>query len=575
KSNYPGFNIMPASGASWDLSAYGHVEAKVTNTGAKPANITLRVDNAGDYHDNPWSCEFLRGIKPGETKTIKVIFGYSYGFNPNYKIKPEAIVKLLIFSDKSPDDRSFRIEQIQAAGPAGEKPAVNPANIRNAPDNGMILGKGVAIDAAKQIQANGGAKGTMADGSLRIDFEGKKDQSVTLRPAAGSWDLTQYLQVKVALKNTGQAPITPKARVDCGKGSPTNVIAAAAPLAPSAETEIIVPFAALVPWQAEKEEGKFKTLPGTGNTFHSGWVNGVTILSDKTDGAKSLLVTSIVAEAPVAVLPDWLGKRPPVEGEWVQTFSEEFDNPTIDLKRWNIYTNNYWDNRTHFSKDNTYIKDGKLILHFEKKKGYQNDNPKEKQTDYACGFADTYGKWVQRYGYWESRMKMTKAPGLWGAFWLMPDRGAAAKGGRSSTSNGGMEFDIQEFLDGWGPNRYNIAVHWDDYGPKHKSTGTPSIYFPPDKDGYMTAGLLWTPGLAVWYAQGKEVARWENPRVSTVQSYIMFDLVTGGWDNTPLEDSKLPDDYVIDYVRVWQRKDLASPVDGPQPNKGLPSSLEP
>jgi hypothetical protein len=37
----------------------------------------------------------------------------------------------------------------------------------------------------------------------------------------------------------------------------------------------------------------------------------------------------------------------------------------------------------------------------------------------------------------------------------------------------------------------------------------------------------------------------------------------GGWDNSPLEDAKLPDDFVIDWVRAWQRKDLASELDGP------------
>ena len=29
-----------------------------------------------------------------------------------------------------------------------------------------------------------------------------------------------------------------------------------------------------------------------------------------------------------------------------------------------------------------------------------------------------------------------------------------------------------------------------------------------------------------------------------------------------MDDAKLPVDYEIDYVRVWQRKDLASGVDG-------------
>lgn len=50
-----------------------------------------------------------------------------------------------------------------------------------------------------------------------------------------------------------------------------------------------------------------------------------------------------------------------------------------------------------------------------------------------------------------------------------------------------------------------------------------------------------------------------------MQSYPILYLVTGGWDNNRLDDARLPDDFVIDYVRVWQRKDLASEVDGTMP----------
>jgi beta-glucanase (GH16 family) len=265
----------------------------------------------------------------------------------------------------------------------------------------------------------------------------------------------------------------------------------------------------------------------------------------------------------------------------VKTFDQHFDTGTIDLSTWNIYTDNYWDRRTHFSKDNLFIKDGKLVLHYEKKTGYQNDNPNDMKTvgktDYACGFADTYGKWVQRYGYFEARVKLPKAPGLWPAFWMMPDRGAEAaknQGGRSSTANGGMEFDILEFLSGWGPYRYNEAFHFDGYGKEHKAVGDEYNYVLPDKDGFITTGLYWTPGSIVCYAQGKQILSWKSPRISSVPSYIMFDMVSGGWDNDPLDDARLPDDFVIDYVRAWQRKDLASAVDGPKPNKGLPSSLD-
>ncbi len=162
-------------------------------------------------------------------------------------------------------------------------------------------------------------------------------------------------------------------------------------------------------------------------------------------------------------------------------------------------------------------------------------------------------------------MKLPSAPGLWPAFWMMPDRGAATgpeQWKRQDTGNGGMEFDIMEHLTRWGPTRYNIAMHYDGYGKDHKQVGSDKIYVRPDKDGFLTCALLWTPGSAIYYCNGQEVLRWENPRISHVPSILMFTLPMGGWDNSPLDDAHLPDDFVIDYVRVWQRKDLASASDG-------------
>jgi hypothetical protein len=45
----------------------------------------------------------------------------------------------------------------------------------------------------------------------------------------------------------------------------------------------------------------------------------------------------------------------------------------------------------------------------------------------------------------------------------------------------------------------------------------------------------------------------------------MFTIPQGGWDNDPIDNTRLPDDFIIDYVRVWQRKDLASDMDGKEP----------
>lgn len=81
----------------------------------------------------------------------------------------------------------------------------------------------------------------------------------------------------------------------------------------------------------------------------------------------------------------------------------------------------------------------------------------------------------------------------------------------------------------------------------------------PDKNGLITAGLPWLPGQAIYYIHGSETACRENPRISSVPSCLLFTLPQGGWDNSPVDDSRLPDDFVIDYVRIWQRKDLEQP----------------
>ncbi|MDQ3813728.1 MAG: glycoside hydrolase family 16 protein, partial [Armatimonadota bacterium] len=430
----------------------------------------------------------------------------------------------------------------------------------------FLLGGG-AVVATGQISAKGAQATLAGDGqTLRVVFPAAQgEQAATLKPAQGRWDLRDYLQVRVKVKNDGQTPVTPRARVE-SNGGPSDWISAA-PLAPGAETEIIVPFINAAPINLNQK--------GADNRVTNDAVSGVTVAVENAGAANAaaesaLQVQSIKAGLPPLDLPDWLGKRPPVEnyveGDWVKTLDDEFDGPAIDDTVWNIYGPNHWDKKSHWSKDNVILGDGVVRLRYEKKRGFHNDDPTEKESDYAAGFLETYGKWVQRYGYFESRMKLPKAPGLWPALWMMPDRGAAAgpRWKRQDTANGGMEFDIMEHLTRWGPNRYNIAQHWDGYGKDHKSNGSGKVYLQPDKDGFITTGLLWTPGSVVYYGNGKEVLRWEDPRIANVPEILMFTLPMGGWDNSPLDDAQLPSDFIIDYVRVWQRKDLASPTDGKQ-----------
>jgi beta-glucanase (GH16 family) len=142
---------------------------------------------------------------------------------------------------------------------------------------------------------------------------------------------------------------------------------------------------------------------------------------------------------------------------------------------------------------------------------------------------------------------------------MMPDRGGdGPQWKRQYTGDSAMEFDIYEALTRWGPRRYNIAMHWDGYDKNHKHIGSDKVYALPDAEGFIVVGLLWTPGSVVFYANGQPVGQWDNPRISSVPSTLMFTLPCGGWDNNAIEDATLPADFVIDYVRCWQRKDLMS-----------------
>ncbi|MES2460978.1 MAG: glycoside hydrolase family 16 protein [Armatimonadota bacterium] len=556
---YPGVRL-PAPGGKWNLAAFGHVEARVINTGTKTLSLSLRVDNAGDWKDNPWNTETV-SLQPGESGTVTVLFGYSYGRKPGFALNPSAVTQLMLFTTKSDAVQSFQIESIVAGGTAGEKPAVASANIRENPKNGVLLGRGTTIDATKQITARNAQTLLVPDTqTLRVVFPvSGAEAAASLKPAQGRWDLRDYLQVQVRLRNDGKTPIMPRVRLE-SNGGPSDWVKAAQPLAPGATAEISVPFAGATTFNLARKE--------TGSRITSDAIAAVTIGAEKSTGETALHIESIQAIVPPAPkLPDWLGKRPPVSGDWIKTLDDEFNGTSLDPTIWSIYGENYWDKQSHWSKENVLIGGGSVKLRYTKKTGPNNDDPRQKTSNYASGYLHTYDRWAQRYGYFEARMRLPRAPGLWPAFWMMPDRGSRSdpQWKRQDTANGGMEFDIMEHLTRWGPNRYNIAMHYDGYGKEHKSPGTDKIYLQPDKDGFITCGLLWTPGSAIYYYNGQEVLRWEDTRISGVPGILMFTLPMGGWDNSPLEDANLPDDFEIDYVRVWQRKDLASPEDGKKP----------
>jgi beta-glucanase (GH16 family) len=543
KDQYPGIMLTPTT--PWNLGEFTTATARIVNTGTNAMTFCIRVDNAGDWKTNPWNGDQAK-IAAGKSGEVKVQFGRSWG-KPGFALNASAITALRIYTGSAKEALSYRIESIVAEGSAAERAALA---LQKRPRDGRLFGgdaPAITEDRVRSKKATATLQTTASGQAVECTFTDSA-ASLTIAAPEGNWDLRDHLEVHVRIRNSGTTPATIKARVDC-KDDSTAWISSDAAIAPNSETELIIPFASAKPWIFGEK---------TNNRFASDITSGVTLAADP--GSK-LTLLSLRAGVPAAPkLPEWLGKRPPVEGEWTATLDDEFTGTELDARYWSLQGSNFWDKRCHFSAEQVTFDQGTVRLRFEKKTGHHNDNPEEASTDYATGFLTSYDRFAQRYGYFECRMKLPTSPGLWPAFWLMPDRGPEAGiwWKRNSTHNGGMEFDIFEYLTRYGPYRTNIAMHWDGYEKEHKHEGTDRLYFQPDTDGFVTTGLLWEPGRATYYLNGREVARWDNERICNVPAHILFTNVSGGWGGNNLEDSGLPGDLVIDYVRVWQRADLAA-----------------
>jgi len=549
KNEFPGVEVHPDT-AVWNMSKFGYVEAKVTNTGTVPISICLRIDNDGDWTKDPWNAENAYS-KAGETVIVRVRFGHSWG-KPGFALDPTKVNAIHLFCNKSRDEQAFRIDSIIVGGSPGEKPPLNPQDVRTKPTDGMLLGVGKKLAVAPAVTAfNSNAELSTNDYSsnLKANFPaGSNDGYVILKPSIGCWDLSDYLEVVVHARNTGAAPVKIRAKLVSGSNE-SDWVQANTQMTPNGSQMVRLPFAT-----SDVIKMRINGSVRGFNPFESDRASGIMIAADG-EGKRSVLIDSVKAVVPGAMnMPSWLGKRPPVAGKWKQTMAEEFDGNNLNEKLWTIYHPNYWDKQAHFSKDNVILNNGMLTLRFDKKRGHENDDPSKPETDYATGFITSTHKWTQLYGYFESRIKLPHAPGMWPAFWMMPDRGEAAGVAREDTRDGGMEFDILEYLSRYGPYRYNIAMHWDGYEKDHKSVGTDRFYVQPDKDGFYTAGLLWEPGKLTFYCNGREIAQMTGDRVASVPEYILFTAVSGGWGGNDLTGQGFPSDLVIDYVRAWQKE---------------------
>ncbi|WP_042167280.1 hemoblobin-interacting domain-containing protein [Paenibacillus gorillae] len=285
------------------------------------------------------------------------------------------------------------------------------------------------------------------------------------------------------------------------------------------------------------------------------------------------------------------------EKMWSLTWSDEFDNydpsATVDtngvnLDKWGYqlgtgsqYGLSDWGNGElqYYRPENLKVEDGKLTIAARK----ENFGGK----GYTSGRLWTQPTFTQAYGKFEARMKLPEGQGLWPAFWMMP--ADSEYGGWASSG----ELDIME-AKGRLPEEVGGTIHFGKGAPNNRSTGK-AFTFP---DGgkisdFHTYGVEWEPGEIRWYVDGEvyqTVNNWHSwgadqpdkyafPAPFDKPFYIILNLAVGGvYDgNRPPDDSKIPGEMVVDYVRAYELtgRPYKTPVEPSLDKEPMPADAKP
>ena len=280
--------------------------------------------------------------------------------------------------------------------------------------------------------------------------------------------------------------------------------------------------------------------------------------------ALSFLVTTVITAAGFAQGDD-LHKRYAKEGYHL-VWADEFNvNGKPDSTSWR-YEKGFARNEElqWYQTDNTWCENGLLVIearketkvnprYQQKSKDWRNSR---EQINYTSSSINTRGLHSWQYGRFVMRGKIDVSSGLWPAWWTLGNNG-------EWPSNG--EIDIMEYYDG--KILANLAI------------GTAKRY---KAEWYSVTKSIPAMGGAQWAAQFHTWRMdWTAEKISLFVDdellisvpmerlvnkdgsnthpfkqphYMLLNLAMGGLNGGPLGDTKFPNRFEVDYVRVYQRK---------------------
>ena len=268
------------------------------------------------------------------------------------------------------------------------------------------------------------------------------------------------------------------------------------------------------------------------------------------------------------------------DNSWELTWSDEFDNKTLDTTKWSYWENdnpwkqgNYVDEqgnlidqygfkvKHYYLNDNITFKDGNMIITAKQENNkYVKVDGKDVKILFSSGAIHTRDTYNVKYGKIEVRAAMPKGIGTWPAIWMWPEN-YSIKDNKPALG----EIDITE-------------VYGDDF---RKVTGTAhalkadntyksflgnnlKIRKNENLEDFNTYSIEWNEKEIIWLFNDriykkvriKDVLKYTNNPFDRPY-YLMINVALQnktGDDPETLKD--YPTDMKVDYVRVYQKKEI-------------------
>jgi beta-glucanase (GH16 family) len=254
---------------------------------------------------------------------------------------------------------------------------------------------------------------------------------------------------------------------------------------------------------------------------------------------------------------------------WELVWSDEFDYTGLpDKSKW-TYEQGFVRNRelqyyTRGRKENARVEKGMLVLRAKKERfpnaryqaGSGDWRKKREFAEFTSASVTTRGKASWKYGRIEVRAKLPTGRGLWPAIWMLgTDIG---KVGWPACG----EIDIMENV-GFAPDIIHGNIHTEKYNHVKKTAKGSKVTVPKPYETFHVYAIEWDEKGIDFFVDEKKYFTFKNEGTGVDvwpfgrEQYLILNIAIGGaWGGQKgIDESVFPQKFVIDYVRVYQRKE--------------------